>query len=71
MDKTSTLYQEDLNRILHLKGMERVRGKCFLITGATGMVGTCLIDALMKFNLEMQANVSIIADEGVERLFTI
>jgi nucleoside-diphosphate-sugar epimerase len=61
MDKTSTLYQEDLDRILHLKGMERLREKCFLITGATGMVGTCLIDALMKFNRESQANVNIIA----------
>ena len=61
MDKTSTLYQEDLDRILHQKGMERLRGKSFLITGATGMVGTCLIDALMKFNLELQANISIIA----------
>ncbi len=60
MDKNCPLYQEDLNLILQLKGLERIQGKCFLITGATGMVGTCLIDALMKYNCEAQAGLQII-----------
>ena len=61
MDKTNTLYQEDLRRILDLQGIEQFKRKRFLITGATGMVGVCLIDALMKYNQESGAGVRIIA----------
>lgn len=73
MDKTSKLYQEDLDRILCIKGIERIKGKRFLITGATGMVGTCLIDALMKYNRAFDAGICIFAvgrnrDKAVSRL---
>lgn len=61
MDKTIRLYQEDLHGILHVLGIERLKGKSFLITGATGMVGVCLIDALMKYNREAAADISITA----------
>lgn len=61
MTKTHPLYQEDLDRILQVKGMERLAGKRFLITGATGMVGTCLIDALMKYNLTAKADIAVYA----------
>ncbi len=50
MNKGHRLYQEDLGRILSTDGIGDIGGKRFLITGATGMVGTCLIDALMRFN---------------------
>lgn len=61
MIKSHQLYQEDLDRILQTEGIERFNGKCFLITGATGMVGTCLIDALMKYNRDAQAEITIFA----------
>lgn len=61
MNKTHHLYQADLNYILDLKGIERLRESRFLITGATGMVGTCLIDALMKYNRESDAGIHIYA----------
>lgn len=51
-NKKHPLYQEDLDRILSIKGIGLLRGKSFLITGATGLVGVCLIDALMKYNKE-------------------
>ena len=71
-NKQHKLYQEDLDFILGVKGIETLRGKSILITGATGMVGLCLIDALMKFN-ERGAGVSIYAvgrsrDKASERL---
>lgn len=47
MDKQSKLYREDISRILSVKGIDALRGKTFLVTGATGMVGMHLIDALM------------------------
>ena len=47
LNKLHPLYIEDINNILKIKGIELLRGKSFLITGATGMVGVMLIDALM------------------------
>lgn len=45
--KRHPLYREDLKNILSVSSVELLKGKSFLITGATGMVGTMLIDALM------------------------
>lgn len=50
MKKQHSLYQEDLDCILRTKGIETLKEKRFLITGATGLIGVCLIDALMKYN---------------------
>ncbi len=45
--KKHPFYREDLRRILSVSSVELLKGKSFIITGATGMVGTMLIDALM------------------------
>lgn len=47
MNKENALYQQDLANIISMPCIETIHGKTFLITGATGMVGTHLIDALM------------------------
>jgi len=47
MNKNHHLYQEDLSNILSIKGIEQLKGKRVLITGATGLLGMCMIDALM------------------------
>lgn len=47
MNKNNPLYKEDLNNILQTKGIETLKGKSILITGATGLLGVCMIDALM------------------------
>ena len=60
MDKRHPLYQEDLDRILQTDGVSNLQGKRFLMTGATGLIGTCLIDALMRYN-ERGANIDIYA----------
>ena len=44
------LYVEDINNILSIKDIENLSGKSFLITGATGMIGVVLIDALMALS---------------------
>lgn len=47
LNKSHKLYKEDLENILSVKGIDKIHGKSFLITGATGMVGVMLIDSLM------------------------
>ena len=43
-----------------IPGIDELRGNTFLITGATGLLGVCLIDALMKYNRQ-GANIHIYA----------
>lgn len=50
INKSNPLYQEDLDIILRTPGIEFLQNKRLLITGATGLIGVCLIDALMKYN---------------------
>ena len=50
LNKEHKLYQDDINRVLQTKGLEALRGKSILITGATGLIGMFLIDALMTYN---------------------
>lgn len=50
LNKLHPLYQKDLQQVLDITGIEQLRNKSFLITGATGLIGVCLIDALMLFN---------------------
>ena len=47
LNKEHPLYKEDIQNILQTNGINLLKGKRFLITGATGMVGVMLIDALM------------------------
>ena len=68
LNKKHPLYQEDLNNILSVKGLEGLEGKSILITGATGLIGMQMIDALM-----MHGNINVYAvgrDKGkaAERL---
>lgn len=50
INKKHPLYQEDLRNILKTEGVDTLHGKSVLITGATGLIGTQLIDALMLLN---------------------
>jgi len=48
LNKQHPDYQADLNRILAVEGINRLENKTIIITGATGLIGIHLIDALMK-----------------------
>lgn len=47
LNKKHPLYQEDLKRIISTPGVSTLKGKSVLVTGATGLIGLQLIDALM------------------------
>ena len=61
LNKQHPLYQEDLKRIVEIPGFESIKGKSFLITGAIGLIGVYLIDALLYYNKVADANVNIYA----------
>lgn len=50
INKSHNLYIEDLQTISDSIGFDNFNGKSFLVTGATGLIGVCLIDALMLAN---------------------
>lgn len=49
-NKHHPLYQADLLRILQTPGVSRLCGHRVLLSGSTGLLGCCLIDALMSYN---------------------
>lgn len=70
LNKKHQLYQEDLSTILSVSGIDVLMNKTFLITGASGLIGVCLIDALMRYN-EQGANITIYAiGRGKEKAAT-
>ena len=61
LNRNHPLYVEDLSRVLSIRGLKTLEGKKFLITGATGLIGTFLIDVLMYYNNVQNAQISIYA----------
>lgn len=56
------LYQEDIRQICKMPfPWEKIKNKTIMITGASGMIGSFLIDVIMNRNLQYQDNCSIIA----------
>lgn len=68
LNKKHPLYQEDLNYILSTKGLNALRGKSILITGATGLLGLNLIDALMLMGDVMIYAVGRSKEKAASRL---
>ncbi|MBR1558686.1 MAG: NAD-dependent epimerase/dehydratase family protein [Clostridia bacterium] len=66
------LYESDL-RAAVAGAEDWLRGQRILVTGATGMIGSCLADALLLLNAERGAGVEVYAAgrsrEGIERRF--
>lgn len=60
MNKQHPLYQQDLENIASVAGIDKLYGKTVLVTGATGLIGTQLIDSLMLIN-NRGGNISVIA----------
>lgn len=60
--RNHTLYQKDLDdALLQNIDLESLQGKRILITGATGMIGVCLINLLMTYSCQSGHPVFIMA----------
>ena len=66
----SALYRQDLRVCLdNVPGLELLKGKSLLVTGAVGLLGSFLVDALRLGNRERQLGCMIYgAARGLERL---
>lgn len=64
------LYVEDIYKIIDLDiEWDRIDNSSFLIVGASGMIGTVLIDVLMERNTKKNSNIKIYAmGRNVERI---
>ncbi len=59
---TSKLYMQDVQRgLASALNMERLKNKSVLITGATGLIGSFIIDILLLYNEEAGADMTIYA----------
>lgn len=54
-------YIDDLEYINTLEGLERLDGSTVFVTGATGMIGSVLCDALMYRNEKLGSDIKILA----------
>lgn len=54
-------YRKSLNLVSHGIDLDFLRGRAVLITGASGMLGSCLVDALALWNQEQDTPCRIIA----------
>ncbi|WP_086444927.1 NAD-dependent epimerase/dehydratase family protein [Candidatus Enterococcus lemimoniae] len=62
MFSKNAYYQADIEKIVSAGiDWKKLQGKSFLVIGASGMIGTFLIDCLMKQNIEENSNISIFA----------
>ncbi len=58
----SKVYKEDLERICKEKlPYELLKGKTVLITGANGLIGSCITDVLLELNRSFQYDIEILA----------
>lgn len=67
---SSVTYQQDLdNAILSVVNIEKLCGTSIMITGATGLIGSYIIDILMNYNKKRDANICIYAmSRSIENL---
>ncbi len=58
----SAVYQQDLlTTVQSVDGIEQLKGRSVLITGATGLIGSFLVDVLLAYNRLEQADIQIYA----------
>lgn len=63
----NTMYQDDIMKIItHPLPWNKLQNKALLISGATGLVGSFLIDVIMLLNREQGLNCKVYSLEGMK-----
>lgn len=59
----NAIFKEDMEHIAACKSIEweKLKGKTILVTGATGLIGSTLVSALIYVNSKMNLNLTILA----------
>lgn len=57
----SSTYRKDVMRTANTLDLDRLCNKRILITGASGLIGSAIVDLLLWWNKEKQANITIYA----------
>lgn len=69
------IYQNDLQRVVDSIQWESFAGNSFLVIGASGMIGSFMIDVIMKVNNQFNLGISVIAmgrnKERLEKRFSL
>lgn len=50
LNRLNRTYQEDLDKVLQTIDLSPLRGKTVLVTGASGLIGSCFVDLLIRYN---------------------
>lgn len=61
MDRNNEIYQEQLKLAITTNSFEKLHKKAIMITGATGLIGSCIVDMLVKENENSNSNIKIFA----------
>ena len=68
--KSKTYVQDLITSCNHIKNMERLKNKSICISGATGLIGSFIVDILLEYNTIAQANITIYAMGRSKERFT-
>ena len=66
----SKTYQEDLTYVANLDIFNKLKNKSIMITGACGLIGSFLVDAIMMHNKLSKDNITVIAYDFKEEFIT-
>ncbi|HFI0547523.1 TPA: NAD-dependent epimerase/dehydratase family protein, partial [Streptococcus suis] len=62
-------YRKDINAVLDRHNFEELRNKAIIITGATGLIGSAVVDMLLELNSTKDYNITIFACSRSEKNF--
>ncbi|NQN92289.1 NAD-dependent epimerase/dehydratase family protein [Streptococcus suis] len=62
-------YRKDINAVLDRHNFEELRNKSIIITGATGLIGSAVVDMLLELNSTKDYNIKIFACSRTEKNF--
>ncbi len=54
-------YMEELNKLCNQIDLTLLKDKSIMITGASGLIGSYIVDAIMRYNNQFNSNIKVFA----------